>query len=159
MATLTLDHAAIEQLFDSPFGPVGNHMKRIGDRTRELAQSKAGRASGALRNSTRSNLILGPEGIEAHIGSTLPYAAAHHEGSKPHIIRARNTASLHFFWKRINNLETFVPRAGTRGGRTFLTRRGGSLALVIGKGFVNHPGTQPNRYLLESAIQAIRQFS
>ena len=159
MATLTLDAAAIEQLFDAPFGPVGNHMKRIGDRTRTVAQSLAGRRSGALRNSIRSILTLGPQGIEAHIGSALPYAAVHHEGSRPHIIRARRAASLHFFWERVGGLETFVPRAGTRGGRTFLTRRGGSLALVIGKGFVNHPGTSANRYLLDAATLAIRELS
>ena len=159
MATLKLFPAAIEHLMDDPFGPLGNHMKRIGDRTRTVAQSLAGRRSGALRNSIRSVLTLGPQGIEARIGSALPYAAVHHQGSRPHIIRARRAASLHFFWERVGGLETFVPRVGTRGGRTFLTRRGGSLALVIGKGFVSHPGTPPNRYLLDAATLAVRELS
>ena len=54
--------------------------------------------------------------------------------AKPHRIAARHAKALAFFWPRVG-MQTFVPKRG--GFRTHV--RGGNV-LMIGKGYVDHPG-------------------
>jgi len=61
------------------------------------------------------------------------------QGTKPHIIRAKRAKALAFHWPKVGMM-AFVPRAGF----PFTGVAGG--AFWIGKGYVNHPGTQPNPY-------------
>lgn len=57
------------------------------------------------------------------IGSEDDIALIHHEGTEPHIIRARQAPRLVFYW----------PKAGR----------------VVAFKQVSHPGTKPNRFLLK----------
>jgi hypothetical protein len=61
------------------------------------------------------------------IGSTVEYALAHHEGTKPHIIRPDRAKALRF----------------TSGSRIIYSRA------------VKHPGTRANRYLKDQLYIAV----
>lgn len=148
---LDLDSSAIRTLTRDQNEPVQQHIRslavRIASRASQLA--KKGRTGNlARRISVDSN--PGPRPGYRVIADT-PYARAVHEGSKPHIIRARNKPALHFFWDRAG-YETVVPRAG--GFRTHVTRGG---ILMIGKGFVQHPGTQGDRFLVRAMEEVVQR--
>jgi hypothetical protein len=64
-------------------------------------------------------------------------------GTKPHRIYPKRAAALAFHWERINR-DTVVPRGGLPGSPVY-TRRDGTF--VIGKGYVDHPGTTAQPYL------------
>lgn len=59
-------------------------------------------------------------GVKAGGGfERVNYAAAVHEGSRPHIIRARNAGALHFFWQGREVFRKSVFHPGVR-ARPFL---------------------------------------
>lgn len=60
-------------------------------------------------------------------------------GTKPHEIKARRAGALFFFWQKIGRF-VVVPKGG--GFRTHVADG----KLWVGKGHVDHPGTQPNPY-------------
>ena len=93
-----------------------------------LAQITVGVDSGALLRSIDTMLTRHPSGdLMARVGANpreriTGYALIHHEGSKPHVIRARNAKYLRF------------PNRRTGQGWVFAKE-------------VFHPGTAPNPYL------------
>jgi len=94
-----------------------------------MARSEVGVKTGALKFSiTTHPLHRGRTGLKATVGSRLPYAYYHHEGTRPHIIRPNNHKYLRF-------------RAGGR--------------IVYAKQ-VRHPGTRPNHYLTNPMRKIIR---
>lgn len=60
-------------------------------------------------------------------------------GTKPHRIYPKRANALAFFWDKIGK-DTIVPK---KPGPTYETPS----HLVIGKGYVDHPGTKPQPYL------------
>ncbi|QRE81831.1 hypothetical protein F1734_17335 [Rhodococcus ruber] len=87
--------------------------------------------TGNLGRSIQEDPIVfsGPFRVTSGVTATASYAAAVHEGTRPHVIRARNARALAF------------PGAG---GRTVFRRS------------VNHPGTRPRPFLRNAAEQVIR---
>lgn len=79
------------------------------------------------------------QNIELRFYSAGPLGQFIRLGTKPHRIVAKRAKALAFFWPKVGMM-TFVPRAGFP-----ITGEAGG-AFWIGKGFVNHPGTQPNPY-------------
>ena len=130
----TVDYRAIDKILNSPTGEVGRDLKRRADRIRDAAKLQVGVKTGRLRRSIR---VYGHRrstlGQKIQIGSSVPYALMHHEGTKPHIITPNN----HRFLK-------FKPTGGSRGGWNVLAD-GSVLARQV-----RHPGTKPNRYLSDS---------
>jgi len=55
----------------------------------------------------------------------VDYAAAVHEGARPHVIRARRASLLRFYWPKVGRV-VFFPK-------------------------VNHPGNRPNPFLSNAA--------
>lgn len=92
--------------------------RRIANQARADVPVKTGnlgRSIGELPQEYRPFHVSG--GVEA----TADYAVFVHEGTRPHIIRARNAKALHFFWEW-GNREVFaksVHHPGTR-ARPFL---------------------------------------
>lgn len=84
---------------------------------------------GNLRNSIHKRIVPsgGKSGPSVIVGSNHPIALIYHEGAKPHVIVPRQAKVL-VFWI---------------GAKRVITRR------------VNHPGTQPNRYLTDNLHLAI----
>lgn len=122
--TVAQVHAAARQM-----APRGNHLKGSGKR----------QPGQALAPSISSNIQVGANRIRGIIGSDKRYAATVHEGSRPHVIRAKGKM-LKFRSDRLDFL--VAARAGRRGGNK---RRGGFHYALR----VRHPGNKrPVRYLV-----------
>lgn len=137
-----LNPQALNALLRGSSGPVVRHLSKRGEEVKEIAKRKVGvskpdpirpgKPIGRLRNSivkritTVNNEPAVLVGVFA--GPATRYAAFHHEGTVPHVIRAVRKPLL-VFWA---------------GGGVVRTKR------------VNHPGTRPNRFLTEALREALR---
>lgn len=110
---------ALFHLLKSPTGDVGRHMFGRGVMITAAAKAMAGKKTGALAASIGISQSPTRLGQNMTIGSPLPYAYEHHEGTRPHVIRADTGGFLRFSAR----------------GRVVYSRR------------VMHPGTKPNKYL------------
>jgi hypothetical protein len=84
------------------------------------AKKKVGVKTGALRKSITMRHLGNRTGQYLWIGSKLPYAYLHHQGTRPHPIVAKNPGGALVF---------------TKGAR------------IVRTPMVKHPGTRPNWYL------------
>ena len=117
--------AGMEYLLRSPNGPIGRNLAQRGLRVLAGAKAQVGVRTGALRASLHMRHFNDTRGQYVRVGSTLPYAYAHHEGTSPHVIK-RKRRMLKFQTK----------------GQTVFAH------------VVNHPGTKPNRYLTDNLRSA-----
>ena len=137
-----MDPVEIAKLMNSRQGPVIRRMMQDGQRVKEEAQRRVGvykpppagprraRTPGTLRDSIVTRLVVDGKQAAVEVGSEDPIALWHHEGTRPHEIVARNAPML-VFWS-------------AKAGKVVRTVR------------VNHPGTQPNRFLTDS-LSVIRR--
>lgn len=137
-----LDHQAVSRLLTSSNGPVVRELVTVGEMVRQEAKQRVGVSApdpvprkkphrpGTLRDSIVARLDFKGGKPTVMVGSEEPYAEVHHEGSRPHVIRARNASKLVFFWPKLGRIVAF-PK-------------------------VNHPGTKPNRFLTD-AVEAVRR--
>jgi hypothetical protein len=124
-------NANFVRTFETPGGMVGRYVKRKGDQTRDVAKVLVGVDTGKLKRSIRTgNVDRHPRGFQVEVGSKLPYAYAHHQGTPPHTIRPRAGGVLH--WG---------------------TRRGGPTVAVV-----HHPGTRGTKYLSRALRIAMRRL-
>jgi len=86
------------------------------------AKAQVGVRTGALRNSIHKRHLGNATGQYLWIGSNLPYAYIHHEGTLPHVIKP----------------------SASRPKKPLVFRKG---TVLIHTAIVNHPGTKPNPYL------------
>lgn len=114
---------------NDPRGMVGRHMHRLGLDIKRDAQAQAGVKTGALKKSIRLEHTGASRGQSIKIGSNLPYALAHHEGTRPHII---------------------TPNPPNK------TLRFSSGSKIIRTAIVRHPGTRANRYLSDQLTRHVR---
>jgi len=119
MARVIIYEPQLDFMINRPPGAVGRWLSRKGRVVVALAKSQVGVRTGALRPSIHMRHLRDPRGQYLKIGSELPYALLHHEGSRPHVIRPKQAKLL-----------KFVTR-----GQMIMTH------------VVKHPGTAPNRYL------------
>lgn len=119
---LNLSKPKMDNFLNAPGGEVGRELKKIGFRIQIAAKAQVGKDTGKLMQSIE--VIHERIGVfqQIRIGSDNEIAFIHHEGTRPHTITARNGQALRFSSK----------------GRMVYTRS------------VNHPGTQPNRYLSDN---------
>lgn len=110
-------------------GMTGVYMAKLGRKIVVDAKSQAGFKTGRLKNSIKMQHTRDTKGQQLRIGSNLPYALAHHEGTKPHLI---------------------IPKAPNK----VLTFRKG--AAIIRTDLVRHPGTRANHYLTDQLAKHIR---
>jgi hypothetical protein len=113
---------ALDNLLNNPSGTVGRHLKKKGRKITAAARSQVGVRTGALRNSIHMRHFRDPRGQYIKVGSSLSYARAHHDGTKPHLILPTRGANLRFFSK----------------------------GFLVFTQMVRHPGTRPNRYLTDN---------
>lgn len=117
----------VDFLLKHPAGPVGLDLRRRAFKVQQAAKLQVGVRTGLLRNSIYISIERTPIGQKAIIGSNLPYAYLHHEGSKRHMIYPVRAKMLRFS-----------------------TGRG-----IVYASSVNHPGTRPNRYLSDNLHLAV----
>jgi len=119
---ISLPASQMDNFLNAPGGEVGRELKKIGFRIQIAAKAQVGKDTGKLMKSIE--VIHERIGVfqQIRIGSDNEIAFIHHEGTRPHTISARNGQTLRF----------------SSNGRMVYTRS------------VNHPGTQPNRYLSDN---------
>lgn len=117
--------------FRSRTGAVGRDLDRRAERVENAARRQAGLWQNRLKPSMRRDWVASPNPntLTMQVGSTVRHALVHHEGSVPHLIRARSNRVLRWVGKdkRVH----------------FSTQ-------------VRHPGTRANRYLSDSLPLAVR---
>jgi hypothetical protein len=117
----------MDMMLKSPVGEVGRF---LAGRARLIvigAKRQVGKKTRRLQQSIHSRQSRTAYGQMVWIGSEVKYALAHHEGTKPHIIKPNKAKALRF-------------TAGTR---------------VIYSRAVRHPGTRANRYLKDQLYIAV----
>ena len=114
--------AGMRYTLKSANGPVGRHMRAKAELVREMARLKVGKRTGALAMSIYISQSSTTYGQKIEIGSKLPYALMHHEGTRPHMIFPKNGQVLRFTSK----------------------------SRVVYARTVMHPGTRANKYLADS---------
>lgn len=122
MAKVVLFDGPLDNLLNSPNGPVGRALKRKGRYVLMAAKRQVGVRTGALRASIHMRHLRDSRGQYVKIGSNLPYALAHHEGTRPHRITPDRAQALRF------------------------VQRG----QIVFAHAVNHPGTKANKYLTDN---------
>lgn len=128
MTKVTFYEPVLDRYLNQPGGEVGRYLEGKGRQILVLAKSQAGLRTGALRSSIHMRHSKDPKGQYIKIGSSLPYALMHHEGTKPHMIYPRKAKQLRF------------------------VKRG----QVIYASAVRHPGTKANKYLTDPMNKVIR---
>jgi len=118
-STFIPNQKGIDFVVNSPRGPVGKYIRRKAIMIKIAARAQVGVNTGALRSSIHLRHKRDIRGQYIQVGSNLPYARMHHEGTRPHVIVPNKGRALRFFVK----------------GAVVFTHR------------VMHPGTRPNRYL------------
>jgi hypothetical protein len=87
------------------------------------------RRPGTLRDSIVKRIVTDGGNVAVEVGSDDPIALWHHEGTQPHTITPSIRPMLVFYWKRVGK--------------------------VVRALMVRHPGTKPNRFLLD-ALRVLR---
>lgn len=111
-----------DRYFFQPTGELGRYMHKRGEIITAAAKAQVGVRTGALRASIHMRHFRDTRGQYLRIGSSLPYAYIHHEGTAPHLILPKRQEKLRFV---------------ARGA-------------VVYTHLVRHPGTPPNRYLTDN---------
>lgn len=122
MARVKFYDSVLDTFLNSPRGEVGRYLNNKGNEILTIARSRVGVRTGRLRNSLHMRHMRDPRGQHIWVGSTLNYALAHHEGTRPHLITPKSGKMLKF------------------------TSRG----QVVYAHAVRHPGTKANRYLSDA---------
>lgn len=119
MSVESVEYVPDPRYFSGTNGDVYRHLGKLGREIERGAKRMVGVDSGALRDEIHYVIKHDQAGPYVEIGANLPYAKMHHDGTRPHVIAARNTRFLRF----------------TQRGKVVYAQR------------VYHPGTRPNRYL------------
>lgn len=135
---VTIDGAALARYMTSENGPVARDLfiqaDRVVDEARNLVgyNDSADRKPGPhLRDTIVKRVVKdGNNSISVQVGSPLERAKWHHDGTDPHVINGNPL--LVFFWGRAGRVVAFP--------------------------FVNHPGTQPNPFLVKALDVLPRSF-
>lgn len=129
---LVPNQSALHELLRSQGGAVGKYLAVQGTKVQERAKQQVGYSDntesghGHLRDTIVKRFVNVNGGLSMYVGSDHPIALLHHEGTSPHEIVPTNAQVLRF----------------TVGGTVIFATR------------VSHPGTKPNRYLVD-ALHAI----
>ena len=119
---LVFRNSALDRYLNDPRGEVGRYLARKGRRIESAAKAQVGVRTGALRASIHMRHFRDPRSQYIKIGSSLHYARAHHEGTRPHLIRPKEAKMLRFYSK----------------------------GQIVFAHMVRHPGTPANRYLTDN---------
>lgn len=116
------------EYFCSWEGPIGRKLWQNSAKLETQAKSKVGVRTGTLQGSISRVRTVEKGNLEVTVGSLIRYGGAHHQGAKPHTIRARRVKFLRF----------------TVAGKVVFAKK------------VNHPGNKPNPYLSSFLREAVR---
>jgi hypothetical protein len=122
------NESALDYLLKNPAGPVGRDLSKRGNKVLAAARIQVGVKTEDLRKSLKVTHERSVRGQFVKVGSTtVKYALAHHEGTRPHIITPKRAQVMVF---------------ESKGSVIYATR-------------VKHPGTKANRYLSDNLYLAL----
>lgn len=128
MATFTKDAIGMRYVLRGEGGLVHTDITKRTRRAHTFARAQVGKDTRALYRSISYRVSVGSRGgVTGTVLADNKIALMHHNGTKPHIIRARRAETLRF---------------KSRG------------KIVYAK-VVRHPGTRPNRYLTDSLRKVV----
>lgn len=116
------NEANLKHMTQSWDGPTGKYIATRAERVAAFARATAGVRSGALKSSIGT--FYGHRGneLEARVGANVQagdgrrgYSYWHHEGTLPHVIKAKKAKSLHFFMAGEEMFRKSVHHPGFRG--------------------------------------------
>lgn len=145
-----IDPAALSGALRGPDSALRQRLRADGERIRQGARAACPRSDRSDSEHVQDAIVLRDRDRGSDPGVAVGIWAPEgrvgraywlHEGTRPHRIAAVNARALAFNWPKVGAL-TFVPRAG--GQRTGYRPDG---TFVIGKGYVDHPGTRPVPFL------------
>lgn len=128
MIKLVFNEPVLDRYLNQPGGKVGNYLRKKGNQIMILSKGMVGVRTGALRASIHLRHSRDPRGQYVKVGSSLPHARMHHEGTRPHMIYPKKAQILKFTTK----------------------------GKVVYAHSVRHPGTRANKYLTTPMRQVIR---
>lgn len=139
---LVVDGARMAAVLASPTGPVTRHLIERATVVQMAAKAQVApkRKTGCLEDTIVKRVLETPEGVVILVvADTTPcsptrtsYSYWVHEGTEPHVIRAKNAKVLAFFW-----------HDGPDGPGVYFFRE------------VHHPGTAPCRFLTDNLPLAV----
>lgn len=134
---VVLNPVALAELLRGPNGPVVRRLIEDGEIVKQGARRRVGvskpdpvprrgrqRRPGTLRDSIVKRVVTRGTEVVCQVGSEDPIALLHHEGTQPHPIDPVKASHLVFHWDRVGRVVYLL--------------------------HVNHPGTRPNRFLIDS---------
>lgn len=122
--SITIYEEAIRAIL-APSGDAGRYLRSLGEAVATAAAVQAPVDSGRLRASIR----VEQNASNVRVVADTSYAAAVHEGAKPHVITPKRARMLRF---------------PTKAGEVVFAPQ------------VNHPGNAPNPFLLRALQQVVR---
>jgi len=117
-----------------------DEMRAGGSRFVQLAREEAPRKTGKFAEGIRFRTFQEAAALGFKVTTPQPLGKFIIGGTKRHRISAKNAGALRFFWPKVGMM-VMVPKGG--GFKTHVS--GGTL--WIGKGYVMHPGTKPNKFI------------
>lgn len=132
MTTITYraNKQGIDELLYDRNGPVVLHQANAGRQAEGASRRRVGVKTGKLKGTIGSRLVRSSGkgwNVEVYAGGpAAPYGAYHHDGTRAHIIRPTKASVLRF----------------KVGGTTVFAQE------------VHHPGTKPNRFLVDGMRDA-----
>lgn len=157
---VVMDSVKLAELLRGPNGPVARRLIEDGEKVKTEAKRRVGvykppdaysaahrkRRPGTLRDSIVKRMADNGGELEMLVGSDDPIALMHHEGTVAHVIRAGAGTTIDAAGRRRRG-GRFVAAGAPEPRLVFFWPKAGG---VVSFKQVNHPGTQPNRYLTES---------
>lgn len=146
-ARIELDRAQVLSVAIGQTSPmVASTTRRVLNRAEVLAPVDTGN----LRASHSMTMRVSRTSVTGRIEVAAKYAEMVHGGTKPHKIAASRTNALVFKWGRMGGVVTVVPKLARVKGPTGLRKTKKGVIFYIAKGYVNHPGTKANPWLLRA---------
>lgn len=123
---LRLNSSQLNDVLKGPSGPAVRHTQQRAQDVKRGAQHRVGKKTGKLANAIVTRTGADTRGPFVAVGTFdggEGYALYHHEGTRPHLILPNRARVLSF---EVGGVRVFAAS-------------------------VDHPGTRPNRYLIDAA--------
>lgn len=125
------------------------------NRARVLAPRDTGNLANSLTMTMRARRTF----VAGTVETRVKYATYVHNGTQAHKIFPKGKGALSFDWKKVG-MRTVVPKGGRHRATGFagVVKSKKGVYFLIGKGYVNHPGTKARPFLMDALKQvAVRR--
>lgn len=123
------------------------------NRSRVLCPKDKGNLANSLVMTMRARRTF----VAGTVETRVKYATWVHNGTDPHKIYPKGKGALAFDWPKVGAF-TIVPRTPPRHPTGLIKSKKRGTYFIIGKGYVDHPGTKARPFMLDALRQvAVRR--